>query len=111
MNSPDDLNALFSRMPSGLEFVGPFARHEVILHGHLVPFLEATPTASGVHLNLDGRYGIDLSPEEADRVVPFIADCIAVALGYTGHPKPDCPEPLLRHPFPGVQKLRVTDDG
>jgi hypothetical protein len=105
MNTPDDLNALFSREPSGLDFPGPFQWHEVVVHGHMVPHLRASPIDGGVHLNLDGRYGLDLSSADAETVLPFIADCIAVAMGYTGHPKPECPEPTPRQPFPRMDRL------
>jgi hypothetical protein len=74
----------------GLRFVGPFRHHDVVLNGWRVPYLSAAPVNGGrVHITLDSRFGIDLTVEEAERVVPFLADCIAVALGYTGHPGQD----------------------
>jgi hypothetical protein len=36
---------------------------------------------------LDSRLAMELSVEEAERVVPFIADAISVALGYPAHPR------------------------
>jgi hypothetical protein len=62
----------------------------VVLRGWQVPFLTATPLPGGkIHLTLDHRFGLDLSLADAEQVIPFLADCMAVALGYTGHPEAD----------------------
>jgi hypothetical protein len=111
MHTPDDLNALFVREPTGLDFPGPFQVHEVVLHGHVVPYLRASPTADGVSLTLDRRVALDLSAEDAEKVIPFIADCIAVAMGYTGHPKPECPVPIERPAFPRMERARLIQSG
>ena len=59
-----------------------------------VPFLTATPSDGGVvRLHLDRRFAVDLNAEEAERLVPFLAECFAVALGRTCHPCPEVPEP------------------
>lgn len=87
---------------SAVEFVGPFEHHDVVVHGWRVPYLEATPLNGGrVLLSLDHRFAVEVSVEEADRIMPFIADCIAVASGYTAHPGCDGLEdgPLPRLPF------------
>jgi len=109
MDSAHDLNALFSRLPSGLDFPGPFEWHEVVLHGHMVPFLRATPIDGGVHINLDGRYGLDLTAAQADEVIPFVADCIAVAMGYSCFPKPACPDPPALTAFPKLSRLTLNE--
>ena len=83
-----------------VEFIGPFRHHEVVVNGWKVPYLSATPGNGGiVHITLDHRFDLDLTVEEADRVLPFLADCIAVASGYSCHPKPECQDPPLRRPF------------
>jgi hypothetical protein len=107
--SNDQLKALFARQPTGLDFPGPFQWHEVVLHGRQVPFLRAAPIDGGVHLVLDSRLGLDLTIEEAHRIIPFLADSIAVALGYTCHPQPECPEPVKRPPFPRMQPIGWTE--
>ena len=82
------------------ELVGPFESHDVIVAGRQVPFLVAHPEDGGkVHLTLDRRLGITLTVSEAERIIPFLADAIAVASGYTSHPHD---EPRERHPFPRV---------
>jgi hypothetical protein len=89
-----------------VSFPGPFQHHDVVVNGHQVPFLRATPLDGGqVHLNLDRRLGLTLSAEEAERVVPFLADAIAVASGFTSHPDAEGDGPIERHPFPRVQPL------
>jgi hypothetical protein len=92
--------------PSAVNFVGPFEHYDVVVNGRRIPFLSATPMNGGrVHLTIDNRLGIDLSVEEAERFVPFLADGIAVALGYTCHPEPEWEGPTTRQPFPRMMPL------
>src|SRR4051794_9253175 len=92
--------------PSPVEFVGPFEHHEVVVNGWRVPNLSAEPLPGGrVHLSLDHRFGIDLTVADAEQVVPFIADCMAVAMGYTCHPQEDWDAPLARTPFVRMRAL------
>jgi hypothetical protein len=82
---------------SSVGYPGPFQHHDVVVHGHSVPFLTATPKDGGVvRLHLDRRFAVDLSPSEAERMVPFLAECMAIALGHTCHPCPEVPEPPPR---------------
>ena len=84
-------------------FPGPFVHHDVVVDGWSVPFLKASLQGeSRVRLVLDDRMGIDLEAGEAERVLPFLADAIAVALGYGAHPRGDGPElpPKLPHRAP-----------
>jgi hypothetical protein len=95
---------------ASVEFIGPFRYHDVVVDGWQVPHLRATPLIGGrVHLNLDRRLGLDLSVEEAERFVPFLADCIAVAHGYTAHPGPELPEPVVRLPFVRMHGIRFEE--
>jgi hypothetical protein len=96
--------------PSAVEFVGPFQHHDVVVEGREVPFLRAFPQDGGrVHLTLDRRLGLDLTLAEAERFVPFLADAIAIALGYTCHPGGERGDPNPRHPFPTVTPLFAAD--
>jgi hypothetical protein len=96
---------------SSVSFVGPFASHDVVIEGREVPFLRATPLDGGeIDLTLDRRIGLRLSTGEAERFLPFLADAIAVALGYTCHPDAGRDGPTPRHPFPLVSPLIVEDD-
>jgi hypothetical protein len=91
---------------SGLEFVGPFESHDVVLNGRAVPYLSATPLAGGrVYLSLDRRFALELSLQEADHLVPFIAHCIAVGMGYTGFPDRAEEAPRPAQPIPRVNSL------
>ncbi len=84
---------------SPYEIVGPFESHRVIVGGRRVPFLEAHPVNGGrIGLVLDGRFALDVPVANADTVIPFIADCIAVAMGYACHPHAD-EEPRPSVPF------------
>ncbi len=85
---------------SEYEIVGPFASHRVIVDGRRVPFLEAMPLNGGkVALLLDGRYSVDIDVAQADALIPWIADAIAVAMGFTCHPRRG-KEPVRSSPFP-----------
>jgi hypothetical protein len=98
----------YEAIPSGFQvtFPGPFTHHDVVVGGHQVPHLRATPLDGGeVHLNLDRRIGVTLTAQEAEKVIPFIADAIAVASGFTCHPDAEDDGPTRRHPFPRVQGL------
>jgi hypothetical protein len=64
-----------------------------------------------VHLTLDGRFGLDLTVAEAEQIVPFIADAIAIASGYAAHPHAtESPDPKPRHPFPRMTCLSDAGD-
>ena len=65
-----------------------------MVDGWEVPLLEATFRPGGVvTLTMDRRFGLDISVADAERVVPFLANAIAVALGYAAHPQDDRAEP------------------
>jgi len=82
------------------EITGPLQVRKVLVDGRAVPFLEACPLAGGkISLLLDGRYALDISVADADAFIPWIADAIAVAMGYTCHPRPGR-EPIRSSPFP-----------
>jgi hypothetical protein len=91
---------------SAVEFIGPFQHHDVLVHGWQVPLLEARPHLGGrLTLTLDQRFGLELSLEEAERIIPFIAECIAVALGFASHPSGE-EEP--KH-LPRLRPRRMVD--
>lgn len=94
-------------------FPGPFQHHDVVVDGWRVPFLQAHMTAEDrVSLVIDRRLATELSVEEAERVVPFLADAISVALGYTCHPKGDMEprrDPLPR-PVRSIGVMFPTDE-
>jgi hypothetical protein len=88
-------------------FSGPREHLDVLVNGWSVPFLEAhTQGEDRVLLVLDERLGAEFSIQEAERVIPFVADAISVALGYGCHPGPDIA--ALPAPFPPVRPRRIT---
>ena len=85
---------------STYEITGPIQTRKVLVDGRAVPFLGAALPAGGkISLLLDGRYGLDVSVADAGAFIPWIADAIAVALGFTCHPRPG-KEPVRSSPFP-----------
>ncbi len=89
---------------SRVNFPGPFSQHGVVVSGWSVPFLHAQVHDGGMMtVVLDDRFGIELTIAEAERVVPFVADAIAIALGYDAHPSADddsTPSSPSPHPKP-----------
>lgn len=68
------------------------------------PLLQAHPQGEDqVLLVLD--LGAEFSTSEAERVIPFLADAIAVALGYGCHPRDTADE---LHPSAPVRPRRVS---
>jgi len=93
------------------EIAGPFESHRVIVDGRRVPFLEALPVNGGkISLLLDSRYAIDIPVADAGAFIPWIADCIAVAMGYTCHPRSGM-EPMRSSPFPPDHRIDWTEGG
>lgn len=79
---------------SPVEFVGPFERHDVVVDGWSVPLLEAEPLPGGrVTLSIDRRFALTMSLSESERFIPFLAQAIAVALGFPCHPSGDDEKP------------------
>lgn len=75
---------------SAVAFPGPFAQHDVVVNGWSVPFIKASfrsDEENHVRLLLDDRMALDLTAAEAEKLTPFLADAISVALGYGAHPR------------------------
>lgn len=90
-----------------VEYVGPFPQTVVVMDGRRVPFLEASHLGDRVSLSLDNRFGLDLTVAEAEKVVPFLADAIAIGLGYSCHPRVG-EEPNPRPVFPRMTELTLS---
>jgi hypothetical protein len=84
-----------SDLPSlRVSFPGPFTHHDVVVDGWSVPFIKASLSGEDrVRLILDERMGLDLNANEAERLIPFLADA---------HPRGDGPElpPRMPHNSP-----------
>jgi hypothetical protein len=89
-----------------VQYVGPFEEWEVVVDGWTVPYLTCRPLPEGgVSLLIEKRYRLRLDDEEAERVLPFIANAIAVALGYSGHPERNWEEPRAGHRMHKISPL------
>ncbi len=94
---------------SNYQIVGPFQSHWVLVDGRRVPFLEAMPVNGGkISLLLDSRYAVDISVADAEGLIPWIADAIAIGMGYTCHPRPG-KEPIRASPFPASHAIDWTE--
>lgn len=91
-----------------VEYIGPFQYHAVCMNGWRVPLLTMSKEEGEdgeVMLNLDHRFGLVLPPGIEGRIITaFIAQCIAVASGFTCHPPSRDQEPI---PFSRNQPQRM----
>ena len=79
--SPNDASWQELPVESSVSFPGPFAQHDVVVSGWRVPLLHAQPHDGGMlTLVLDNRFALELGVADAERVVPFLANAIAIAL-------------------------------
>jgi hypothetical protein len=96
-------------------FPGPFQHHDVVVDGWSVPFVKASfrkDDEDHIRLILDDRIGLDLSTAEAEKLMPFLADSIAVALGYGAHPREDMESLPERTPHAAPRRVvRVSAEG
>lgn len=93
-------------VPDRVALHGPYKDCLVTVDGWTIPFLEAAPVNGGIiDLVLDRRYGLALSVMDAERIIPFIADAIAIALGYTCHPRADWDVPRRRYEMSRLRSL------
>jgi hypothetical protein len=96
-------------------FPGPFRHHDVVVDGWSVPFVKASfreDQEDHVRLILDDRIGVDLSTAEAEKLLPFLADSIAVALGYGAHPREDSMSLPERTPHAAPRRVvRLSAEG
>jgi hypothetical protein len=87
-------------LDDGPQFIGPVESHVVVINGRRVPMLSAHPLPSGrLLLCLDDRFSVELSIQEAQQIVPFIAHSIAVGMGYASFPESG-QEPVPRPVMP-----------
>lgn len=93
-----------------VSFPGPFTHHDVVVDGWKVPLLHAHPGGEhdeSVTLVVDNRLALTLTVEEAERFTPFLANAIAVALGYTSHPNEDTEQQPLKLPQPRPVRMNA----
>lgn len=89
-----------------VSFPGPFSHNDVVVNGWRVPFMTAHLVGEDrVTVVLDRRLGIDLSTHDAERLLPFVADAIAVALGYGAHPDRDAEAPVVWAHYPRPERV------
>ncbi len=87
-------------------FPGPFEHHDVVVDGWRVPFVQAHMAGDDqVSLVIDRRLSTTLTFDEAERVLPLMADAIAVALGYGAHPNEQTPRIPPRAPYPRPERV------
>lgn len=75
----------FKKGNYGTEFVGPFKPEwRVTVDGYKLPHITAVDLGDSVALSCDNRFGMAVVPkQEAEKWLWFIANCMAVAAGYS----------------------------
>jgi hypothetical protein len=97
--------------PFRVNFPGPFTHHDVVVNGWRVPFVQAHMAGEdGVMVVIDRRLATELTVAEAEKLMPMLADAIAVALGYGAHPDAGTPRPLERAPYPRPERVMDLAD-
>ena len=73
--------------PYGTKVIGPFVdSYRLTVLDYRVPYLAANKREDGSWwLVLDERFGIECSDDDLRKWVPFLADAMAVAAGYSCH--------------------------
>lgn len=99
-------NFIDKRGDLDVESVGPFDHYPVMVNGWSVPYLQARYREDGVTVTLDGRFGLDLPTELGGTVISFLADAIAIALGWSCHPRRDWEPPAGYQSPNGVPPFR-----
>lgn len=73
----------------GVQLIGPFAEHyRVVVNGYEVPYLTAyliPGTEDEWNLVADRRFIMQASGDEVRRWLWFLANCMAVAAGWSAH--------------------------
>lgn len=70
--------------------IGPFQRFPLTVNGWTVPNIQAkvrSDTDGRVSFTLDNRLGIDVPAAIAGALAAWIADVVAVSMGYACHPR------------------------
>jgi hypothetical protein len=93
-----------------VESIGPFERFPLVVNGWTVPHLEAqNKRDGGVYVSLDNRFGLDLPDELAGPVLSFMANVVAVAMGYPCHPRRGEEPPQSSPPWHRLSPLPMLD--
>lgn len=101
----------------GVELVGPFERHELVVDGWSVPLIEAHELDGGqVSFIVDHRFGFLVSAGDFEQVAHLLANAIAVAVGFSCHPRGDDPDEVSRlekhmHIHPVLRPRRMIGIG
>lgn len=97
-----------TEQPKSVEFVGPFVEQwKVIVGGYEIPKLSAIVQKDGdIMLTLDGRFGIDGTPEEMEKWLWIIANALAIGEGYSHYGAETKGRPFA----PKVISLNSIDD-
>ncbi len=84
----------------GTRIIGPFTpQYKLSVNGYEVPHLTAIPQTGKndgmISLCLDERFLIEASQDEVEKWMPFLANAMAVAAGYSCHGENSCvPNPF-----------------
>jgi hypothetical protein len=103
--------------PTKVEFIGPFGtgtRHYVTIDGFRVPYIAAHREIGGaddglMSLLLDDRFGFNATEDECRHWLPFLANAMAIAAGYSSfgaHAGRDNP---FRHRLIGITSVESAE--
>lgn len=84
--------------------------HDIVVDGWCVPLITAHMHGDDVMLVVDRRLAATFTREETMRIVPFLADAVAVSLGYGAHPNETDELPLVRAPHIKPYRVHIIED-
>jgi hypothetical protein len=68
---------------TGLEIHGAFTEHRITVDGYQVPLLSGNFHDKKLRLVLDNRFGCEINAADAESIVWFIANAMAISGGYS----------------------------
>lgn len=93
------------------EWVGPFPEEiRLVVDGYQVPHIAARKNGDGWTLVLDGRYAIDVTEDEVERWLWWVANAMAVAAGYTSFGEHSAPLNPFRRQLIGLSRGEIEHE-
>src|SRR5690349_7700986 len=101
----------YTAHPYGVKAIGPFVEeHRLTVLDYRVPYISAIPQSDGSwSLCLDERFVIDCSDDEMRKWIPFVADAMAVAAGYSCHGENSGPINPFKNRLVGLTGIETED--
>ena len=69
---------------SNVEIHGPFQEYFMVtIEGYMVPYIKIRKLSDSIELSLDDRFCVTIKNDDADAILWFIANAMAISAGFT----------------------------